>query len=904
MSPNHFGTNPKLRQLLLFLLLATLAIGCRTTRGRDSTLPVWGDHYFNGDQRVEVEIAADRIGIAVTSDTSMDDVKRQLDQFQIQSLTALDRHIHIARLPATKSKAELLALVRQVRGSLSALGADTGIVARPTTAHAPFVVTDDIIVEFKSGVSEKRKDEIRRQVSADVVEKIPFEKEMFVVRVSEGAAQANPALDAFAVSRAYQSFPEVDYSHPDFIIPTRPRAHPNDPLYHLQWHLHNTGQNGGTEDADIDAPQAWDFSVGSDVVIAIIDYGCDLDHADLVDNLWANPGEIADNGVDDDGNNFIDDVNGWNFSNWTNRIPPEDHGTAVAGCAGARGDNRRGISGSSQVCRLMTIVLGSKVSRQVAAFGFARTRGADVINASWGFDPGVATPAALATAIERAADLGRDNLGCVITWAMTNLNLDNCDVDVPDISSDDKVIAVSIATNRDTAGKAGYGDCMDVLAPSHRGTLSITTTDVTGRAGYNNATPIGCSVVEFAPPPADARSYTQCFNGTSAAAPITAGVAALILSLDPSLTRLQVQRLLQDTCDKVEPSAASYGVRTAFSSSHGYGRINAFEAARIVAQGDGGLGGVDVFVRDNRLDWGNTEQPSTVTFEPVRGYIPHWATTDIKVDAPPYQTAPTSSQQFDAMMDENPRQGSVSRVYVRVRNRGPKTAESVRIKAYWTEGRTSLPPLPADFWTSETLGDTTAWSSLGTREVTNLVHSGATVAGTAFDLAQIVAFDWDVPTDEESSVNKPYCIFAVIDSPQDPVSEESKASLDPDFITPRDNNVTQRNVLLQGPLDDGQFVDLEIFINNWLEDRINTRVRIVDLPEYMYAETEGITPGGYFEMRSEEERSFRARFHALGSIDVGEFHILQEVVTPTGAQLVKGFSIRLPGSEIELRPIP
>src|SRR5262249_44726592 len=119
------------------------------------------------------------------------------------------------------------------------------------------------------------------------------------------------------------------------------------------------------------------------------------------------------------------------------------------------------------------------------------------------------------------------------------------------------------------------------------------------------------------------------------------------------------------------------------TATHSWGRLNAFEAVRIatpVAQG--GKGGVDIPVRDNRLDRGNTGQPSYVTFEPTRGFIGFWQSMDIKVDAPPYQTPPTAATS-DAFVDENPSAipGDINRVYVRVRNRGPVTASSVTVKA-------------------------------------------------------------------------------------------------------------------------------------------------------------------------------------------------------------------------------
>ena len=102
-------------------------------------------------------------------------------------------------------------------------------------------------------------------------------------------------------------------------------ATPNDPNFNLQYGLHNTGQTGGTSDADIDAPAAWDKTHGyTGTVVGVIDTGVNYNHPDLAANIWSNPNEIAGNGVDDDSNGFIDDIRGWDFANNDNN-PMDDH---------------------------------------------------------------------------------------------------------------------------------------------------------------------------------------------------------------------------------------------------------------------------------------------------------------------------------------------------------------------------------------------------------------------------------------------------------------------------------------------------------------------------------------------------------------------------------------------------
>ena len=127
----------------------------------------------------------------------------------------------------------------------------------------------------------------------------------------------SPEIDVLSMAQEYEINSYVEYAEPNYIY--RTSDIPNDPSFNQQWGLHNTGQTGGTPDADIDAPEAWDIETGnSDVVIAVIDTGVDYTHPDLAGNIWKNTDEIPNNGIDDDGNGYIDDVHGVSI------IPPTD----------------------------------------------------------------------------------------------------------------------------------------------------------------------------------------------------------------------------------------------------------------------------------------------------------------------------------------------------------------------------------------------------------------------------------------------------------------------------------------------------------------------------------------------------------------------------------------------------
>lgn len=185
-------------------------------------------------------------------------------------------------------------------------------------------------------------------------------------------------------------------SNPDVLFATRNRyvelteTLPDDPGFPNQWHWRNTGQESGTPGADVRASLAWDVTTGSaQTVIAITDTGIDLAHLDFSNRLWVNPGEIVGNGIDDDSNGFVDDINGWSFWDNTNNVQGTNgHGTAVAGTAGARANNSYACAGMNWNARLMILSCFSGGNATEAdlldAVTYAAQNGANVINASWG----------------------------------------------------------------------------------------------------------------------------------------------------------------------------------------------------------------------------------------------------------------------------------------------------------------------------------------------------------------------------------------------------------------------------------------------------------------------------------------------------------------------------------------
>ncbi|CAF3778451.1 unnamed protein product [Rotaria sp. Silwood1] len=264
---------------------------------------------------------------------------------------------------------------------------------------------------------------------------------------------------------------------------------PNDTRFAEQWDMNNTGQTGGTPDADIDAPEAWDVATGGNtalgdtIVVAVVDGGGDLANTEL--SYWKNYGEIPGNGIDDDNNGYIDDVNGWSAINNNGTIPVESHSTHVAGTVGAKGNNNLGVTGVNWKVKVMA-VHGSTSSEAVAikAYGYVYKqrklynetnglKGAFVVstNSSFGVDNG--QPASYPLWCAFYDSLGR--VGVLSAGAGPNNNV-NIDVvgDIPTACPSPFMISVTNTTNTDVKNSgAGYGPInMDLGAP---GTSILST---------------------------------------------------------------------------------------------------------------------------------------------------------------------------------------------------------------------------------------------------------------------------------------------------------------------------------------------------------------------------------------------------------------------------------------------
>jgi subtilisin family serine protease len=885
---------------------------------------VEADSYPAPQGEVLVDLALDRIGLVSTAKTTAKEIVSFAAGFNLKVVQEIEAHSFVLELSRPLSRAELLAFVRQVekQGEVSGLVQEAGLVLfAKDDPERPILLTDEMIVRLADGVDLVQLAELNNLHGVELVRPKPIAWDQYLLRVTERSDG-----DALTIANIYHEHKLTRWAVPNFwAIDERYETNPDDPLFGNQWHHRNTGQGAGLVDADSDTSWAWDYTEGSpDIIIAIIDDGFDIDHEDLAPNLYTNPLEIAGNGIDDDGNGYVDDVNGWDFvacdpfvagcgDNDPRPVAATDnHGTAVAGVALARSDNLLGVAGSCPQCSLLPIRRTFDffpIAAIVAAFQYASIMDADFLNNSWG--------AALTWPVADAMS-ELYSAGVFTLCAAVNADINGCS---GGLTSHATAFAVTSTTNQDRkVTETAYGSCIDVMAPSHRGydppymgTLDITTTDRTGTAGYNNAGPgsFPCAVAE------PGTSYTNCFGGTSAATPLVAGVAGLILTVAPDLSSMQLERLIQDTADKIEPGAAEYHDDRGFSDpaagdpTHAWGRINAWEAVRVVAPAVvGGRNGIDIFMRDNRLDWGNTtgyqgEQASNVRFEYPRGTIGHWRSRDIKVDAPPYH-APLTASDFDTVPDESPSAtpGDINRVFVRVRNRGPDAAATVNVKLLWSQFGTALPALPGDFWAvfpGTSADPTSAWHALDCSAggdyctISDLGYSGASVATYPADLAQVVQFDFPAPTIDPMLANH-FCLLALADSPDDPIASESQSLLLVDSITPNDNNVTHRNYhdlvsTYMRRFNEG------FLVRNPLDEPILAVLRLTDAKQLAERKWQvQVEPFGIdrpFELAPGKEVPAQLIVTLPDEGEVGEIEIIQERVDQNIPELMGGLMVRL-----------
>ena len=366
--------------------------------------------------------------------------------------------------------------------------------------------------------------------------------------------------------------PQVQVAQFNHLIEMRDTV-PDDPAFGQQWQWVNTGQSGGTPDADVDADEAWGITTGGltatgqEIVVCVVE-GANRNHVDLQGNLWFNLAEIPGNDIDDDGNGYVDDYNGWNPSTGNDNIPSASHGTTVSGMIGAKGNNATMVTGINWDIKIMHVNVGSlNEANVIASYTYplimrrrynqsGGTQGAFVVatNSSWGLDGADPNDAPLWCAFYDS--LGMEGILSCGATANNNVNVDVVG-DLPTACPSEFMVAVTATNRHDVRTFSGYGiESIDVGAPGEQ----IVSIGLNG--GPNTS------------------------SGTSFASPLTAGVIGLLYSApcasigplaiaDPAGTALMVRDALFHGVD-VKPNLLNE-IKTG-------GRVNAFNSLNILLE--------------------------------------------------------------------------------------------------------------------------------------------------------------------------------------------------------------------------------------------------------------------------------------------------------------------------------
>jgi subtilisin family serine protease len=479
-----------------------------------------------------------------------------LEEGRVQPIGGLDRHgIWIVENdgPASRNDAVMAELVHNGAAEYAApLFSSNG----ETVAVIP-----EIVLRVHPKVDARQVHLLCQSIALAIIKPMEFTTQEYLLQVL--------GQDADAVFTALSNLNNVEWI--EWAAPntaSQPKlcgqVIPNDEYFPLQWHLHNTGQTGGTPDADINGSEAWDITTGDpNIVVAVLDNGVDLNHPDLINNL----------------------VPGYDFLENDNHPHPalghqsNTHGTAMAGLIAAQGNNGIGVTGVTWNSKIMPIRISSvrpdgtglwiSQSDIGTAFRWAATNGADVFSNSWLWSTSE-TPIIHSAIVDvtESGGIGRGGKGCVVLFAAGNAS---GPVWYP--AKYPEVIAVGAADHNDRrCGYSDYGPELDIAATSawqitdadylnSKGIGALCTTDISGPEGWNFD--LDPNILDYS------------FNGgTSGACAVGAGVAALILSVDPNLTNTQVQYILERSAkDLGAPGRDDY---------YGYGRVDARAALDMV----------------------------------------------------------------------------------------------------------------------------------------------------------------------------------------------------------------------------------------------------------------------------------------------------------------------------------
>jgi Ca2+-binding RTX toxin-like protein len=411
------------------------------------------------------------------------------------------------------------------RVMLSAAHDPALIIASAEAASPDDYVAGEMLARFNPGFSDADKSAAIENLGGEILKRYN-RIDVVLVKINEPAEKIVTDVKRFIAS------PFISYAHPNYRV--YPSSTPNDPSFSSLWGLNNTGQTGGTVDADMDAVEAWsDFTGTSHSVVAVIDTGIDYTHPDLAANMWVNPGEIPGDGLDNDNNGWIDDVHGYDFSDGDSDIIDAGfHGSHVSGTVGAVGNNGVGVVGVNWNVSLMGVKIfpNANLAAVVGAVQYVvtmrETFGVEIeaINASY---RGLSSTGGFAAEEDSITDAIAAGVVFVAAAGNDAINNDGSIRAYPASYDLAGIIAVAATDDRDLlASYSNYGaTTVDLGAP-------------------------GTGILSTVPASRDPSLYDS-ISGTSMAAPQVAGAVALLRGLKPSLTVAQTKAAILNTVDAV-----------------------------------------------------------------------------------------------------------------------------------------------------------------------------------------------------------------------------------------------------------------------------------------------------------------------------------------------------------------
>ena len=426
-----------------------------------------------------------------------------------------------------------------------------GSVLVDDASEEALIYTENIFVKFVDSLSAEECRGLLQSHALEIAHVAPYASNAFLTWAPEGTGQT-----VFELALSLLNRPDVEYCHPEVVREREPKR-----IFPRQWNLKRAKVGRRTINASANIAAAHKVTTGEGTTIAVIDDGFDIDHPEFaIEGKIVAPRDILSGTPDPRPRDPDPD-------------DPEDHGTWCAGVACAAGVD--GASGVAPGARFMPIRIPADLElfQEGLAIWHAASNGADVISCSWGAVDGElddaddplhfrlrTLPPMTRLAIDYAVTKGRNGRGCVICFAAGN---GGESVDNDGYASHEQVIAVAASNHKSVRSDySDYGNAIWCTFPGGDDTVSIWTTDRLGRHGETN------------------RKYTGGFLGTSAACPGAAGVAALILSVNPELRWEEVRDIMRRCCDRIDRKNGRYD-RNGHSPFYGYGRLNGGKAVAL-----------------------------------------------------------------------------------------------------------------------------------------------------------------------------------------------------------------------------------------------------------------------------------------------------------------------------------